>query len=583
MMSDPTTVDRATIDRETGKVVLIIQEDRPWNDPETMHRELRSKVKRYVRYIRSDEFASEYGREPGETLIRLVCSDPPDDATMDFLGRVRYELGKLGIGFDHRVEWFSDETAGEGPLTVEGWEARTRFGRAFDDSEPERAAEPEEAAPEVGRAPGVQQAPEASHEVDAGTAEPETARADVVPEPGDVDGDVEAPEPGPTEPEASRSDPPRATESETADTSEGSSGPEGDLDVPAPPEGFEPSERERPRETLPDEVEPGLDPLEPMSGDAGSDEFAPDEFAPTDELTEFTSMMGGSRASPDMFDDIDHELIEEPGIEEESRIEEGPGIPAPEGLETGPPEPVPEAEGLELDRPDISSNSPFEPATPPPGDRQEGPDRAWPAEEFGEIGPGHPGSAGSEPGEAEIEILAGEDEGEEIWEELSAVGNREAAAGGRGTAAHVAMEAEDEEAAPSVGRALGAALSTAVAFAIAWGLLAVAAGQAAGPVALPLGLAVGFRVRLRGAGRSFGFRLIGGLGALLGCALGSLLATVGLLTVSEGLNVTALWERFAGARTALEALGGFYGLTDLGIYAIAILLSFWVSAARKSE
>jgi hypothetical protein len=103
MMSEPTTVDRITVDELTGKLVLLIEEDRPWREPELMHRQLSAKVRHYVRHIRSQEFAQEHGQRPQDTIVRLVNVEPPGDASLAFMGRVGYELSKHGIDFEHQL------------------------------------------------------------------------------------------------------------------------------------------------------------------------------------------------------------------------------------------------------------------------------------------------------------------------------------------------------------------------------------------------------------------------------------------------------------------------------------------------
>ncbi|MGD8697897.1 MAG: hypothetical protein PVJ43_01320 [Gemmatimonadales bacterium] len=103
MMSDPSSVDGSTVDELTGKVVLLIDESRPWHDATSMHRELSAKVKHYVRYIRSPSFAGEYGQRPQDTIVRLVSQQPPAEATLEFFRRISYELHKNGIDFEYQV------------------------------------------------------------------------------------------------------------------------------------------------------------------------------------------------------------------------------------------------------------------------------------------------------------------------------------------------------------------------------------------------------------------------------------------------------------------------------------------------
>jgi len=102
-MSEPTTVDKTTVDELTGKLVLLIEENRPWRETELMHRQMSAKVKHYVRYVRSKEFAEEHGQRPEDTIVRLVSGEQPSDTSIEFLRRVGYELSKHGIEFEQQV------------------------------------------------------------------------------------------------------------------------------------------------------------------------------------------------------------------------------------------------------------------------------------------------------------------------------------------------------------------------------------------------------------------------------------------------------------------------------------------------
>ncbi len=103
MMSDPSSVDRTTFDELTGKLVLLIEEPRPWHDAKAMHRQLSAKVKYYVRYIRSESFAGEYGQRPQDTIVRLVSAKTPAKDSLDIFQRIGYELRKNGIDFEYQV------------------------------------------------------------------------------------------------------------------------------------------------------------------------------------------------------------------------------------------------------------------------------------------------------------------------------------------------------------------------------------------------------------------------------------------------------------------------------------------------
>ena len=102
-MCDPTTVDGTTTDELTGRIVLLIEEDRAWRETELMHRQLAAKVKTYVRHSRSPEFTAEHGKVSKTTIVRLVNQHQPGEDSLDFFGRVAYELSKHGLAFEHQL------------------------------------------------------------------------------------------------------------------------------------------------------------------------------------------------------------------------------------------------------------------------------------------------------------------------------------------------------------------------------------------------------------------------------------------------------------------------------------------------
>ncbi len=163
MMSEPTTVDGVTQDELTGKIVLLIEEDRPWHETELMHQQLSAKVRNYVRYIRSPDFAAGYGERPEDTIVRLVSTVEPGEDSLEFFGRVSWELAKHRIAFEHQVgeEGIPDEITPIAPrpgVATEAPPGETPAPEAKAAAPPPPAetpveeaapAEPEVAAPEV--------------------------------------------------------------------------------------------------------------------------------------------------------------------------------------------------------------------------------------------------------------------------------------------------------------------------------------------------------------------------------------------------------------------------------------------------
>ncbi|MDX1764172.1 MAG: DUF6572 domain-containing protein [bacterium] len=102
MMSDATTIDYVARDDASGKLVLIIKEDRPWDDIRTMHRQLKSKIDTYYQYIMDPDFGREYsGTTPRDVVITLLCLCAPGPQSIQFFQYVRAVLAEDEIGFNY--------------------------------------------------------------------------------------------------------------------------------------------------------------------------------------------------------------------------------------------------------------------------------------------------------------------------------------------------------------------------------------------------------------------------------------------------------------------------------------------------
>lgn len=101
------------------------------------------------------------------------------------------------------------------------------------------------------------------------------------------------------------------------------------------------------------------------------------------------------------------------------------------------------------------------------------------------------------------------------------------------------METRDQNLAAGVGAGLAAALLAAV----LWAALTVATGYNYAIAAAGVGLLVGLAVRVAGNGSEPVFSLAGALLALLGCALGNVLAACAAFAGAESLPVLDVVSR----------------------------------------
>lgn len=101
-MSDPSVIDYVARDETHNKLVLIIQEDRPWDDVRTMHRQLRAKIDTYYGYIMDPVFDREYpGTKPENVVITLFCTKNPGPESLQFFQYVRQVLAQDKISFNY--------------------------------------------------------------------------------------------------------------------------------------------------------------------------------------------------------------------------------------------------------------------------------------------------------------------------------------------------------------------------------------------------------------------------------------------------------------------------------------------------
>jgi hypothetical protein len=101
MMSDPTIIDYVARDDSQNKLVLIIHEDRPWEDADTMQQQLKNKIDTYFSFIMDPAFSREYpGTQPSDVVITLLCSEPPGTENLKFFHYVMEVLAQDHIGFN---------------------------------------------------------------------------------------------------------------------------------------------------------------------------------------------------------------------------------------------------------------------------------------------------------------------------------------------------------------------------------------------------------------------------------------------------------------------------------------------------
>jgi hypothetical protein len=118
-MIDPGVIDIVAEDPNTGKLLLVMAEERPWEGPEMLD-EFLNKLGVYVSYALSDQFCEDHpGRRASDVLIKLDCAYQPDAAMRDCFAQVPEKLRKFGIEFAYEV--FDEEPDDEPSAAQRPW------------------------------------------------------------------------------------------------------------------------------------------------------------------------------------------------------------------------------------------------------------------------------------------------------------------------------------------------------------------------------------------------------------------------------------------------------------------------------
>lgn len=119
-----------------------------------------------------------------------------------------------------------------------------------------------------------------------------------------------------------------------------------------------------------------------------------------------------------------------------------------------------------------------------------------------------------------------------------------------------------------------------------WAVVTLVTGYQIGFMAIGVGFLVGFAVRQAGKGMTAAFGIVGAGFALLGCALGNLLAVLAMVAENEGIAFFSALGQLDPAM-AKELMVATFDPMDLVFYGIAIYegyrLSFRQISAEELE
>jgi hypothetical protein len=107
MSLDQTNViDALGIEETSGRVILVIRHDAPWDGSAAQLYLLQEKLNAYLSFALDGEMAADYPDLAGRSVgLRIDCAAPPDAAALRLLGPVRRQILFQDITLEVRVSY----------------------------------------------------------------------------------------------------------------------------------------------------------------------------------------------------------------------------------------------------------------------------------------------------------------------------------------------------------------------------------------------------------------------------------------------------------------------------------------------
>ncbi|MEK0447765.1 MAG: hypothetical protein RL088_33 [Verrucomicrobiota bacterium] len=97
-VANPRVLDALGIDPETGEVVLVMFEPRPWKGGDEQLFQLQEKLNSYMSFALDGEMAEQLPQTVGKKVrLTLACAEEPPPVVTDLLLRVREQISLQGI------------------------------------------------------------------------------------------------------------------------------------------------------------------------------------------------------------------------------------------------------------------------------------------------------------------------------------------------------------------------------------------------------------------------------------------------------------------------------------------------------
>ncbi|MDQ6764917.1 MAG: hypothetical protein M3Z22_02295 [Verrucomicrobiota bacterium] len=100
-VANAAVIDLYGVDEKTGEVLLVMNEDRPWDGSDERLHELQEKFNAYVSFLLDGEMLAEHPELAGKRArIELRSATMPDERAVELLGLIHDQLALQEIGME---------------------------------------------------------------------------------------------------------------------------------------------------------------------------------------------------------------------------------------------------------------------------------------------------------------------------------------------------------------------------------------------------------------------------------------------------------------------------------------------------
>ena len=103
-VQNPAIVDLIEMDPASGRVVMVMTEQRAWNGGPEQFRQIEEKINRYMGYVLDGHLVTHYPQYEGRPVaIRLDCAEPARGESARFVDAAGHAIRAHGLEFEVNV------------------------------------------------------------------------------------------------------------------------------------------------------------------------------------------------------------------------------------------------------------------------------------------------------------------------------------------------------------------------------------------------------------------------------------------------------------------------------------------------